>query len=319
MLRQSIFALFVLLWSLPLWAGENDRVRPYPPQQVAKDIYVIHGPLGMPSVANQGFMNNPAFVVTNQGVVVIDPGSSLQAGRMVVDQIRKITPNPITHVLNTHVHGDHWLANHGIQESFPHAIIMGHPEMIAQARATQGEAWRKLIEQATQGFTKGTQIVLPTVEITESTDLSIDGIQFKIFAPPHAHSGTDIMFYLPHYQLLFTGDNVMNARLGRADDGDFAGNIAACEVALKLPVKVIVPGHGVTGGKEVITHYKGYLETLLSSVKRLYETDEFMEAHQMKPHVLKDLAPYAHWVDFHTVIGKHISLARSAVEAASFE
>ena len=44
------------------------------PEQVAPGVYVIHGPTELPSPSNQGFMNNPAFIVTDEGVVVIDPG-----------------------------------------------------------------------------------------------------------------------------------------------------------------------------------------------------------------------------------------------------
>ena len=54
------------------------------PEQVAPGVYVIHGPTELPSPSNQGFMNNPAFVVTDAGVVVIDPGSSVQVGEMLL-------------------------------------------------------------------------------------------------------------------------------------------------------------------------------------------------------------------------------------------
>ena len=52
-------------------ADNGAMVRDYPIDKIAGHTYVIHGPLGYFSVANQGFMNNPAFVVTAEGVVVI--------------------------------------------------------------------------------------------------------------------------------------------------------------------------------------------------------------------------------------------------------
>ena len=75
--------LAALAFCAPALAGPKDVVRPYPAQKVHADTYVIHGPQGVPSVANQSFMNNPAWVITADGVVVIDPGSSVQTGRMV--------------------------------------------------------------------------------------------------------------------------------------------------------------------------------------------------------------------------------------------
>ena len=55
-------------------------VRDHPAGKIAAHTYVIHGPREIASVANQGFMNNPAFIVTGEGVVVIDPGPACRPG-----------------------------------------------------------------------------------------------------------------------------------------------------------------------------------------------------------------------------------------------
>jgi hypothetical protein len=78
---RLVSLLAALVLSSPVMAGPNDIVRPYPAQQVSTGTYVIHGPQGVPSRENQSFMNNPAWVITQDGVVVIDPGSSVQTGR----------------------------------------------------------------------------------------------------------------------------------------------------------------------------------------------------------------------------------------------
>jgi hypothetical protein len=44
--------------------------------RVSKHIYVVHGTQELPSLKIRGFMNNPAAVLTNNGVIIIDPGSS---------------------------------------------------------------------------------------------------------------------------------------------------------------------------------------------------------------------------------------------------
>ena len=60
-------------------------------------------------------ITNPAFVIGADGVVVIDPGSSVQTGEMVLRQIGQVTGLPVVAVFNTHIHGDHWLANQAIR------------------------------------------------------------------------------------------------------------------------------------------------------------------------------------------------------------
>lgn len=308
---RPLFAFLVLLaLALPSLAAEQ---RDYPAKRVAPHTWVIHGPLGEPSVKNQGFMNNPGFVVTRDGVVVVDPGSSVQAGRMVLRQIRKVTDKPVTHVLNTHVHGDHWLGNQAILEAYPEVKILAHPRMIAEAEAGAGAFWVDLMERLTEGFTRGTRAVVPTIPVTEDQTLTIGGFTFKIHAPEKAHSNTDIMIEVVEERLVFLGDNVLAGRIGRMDDGTFAGSIAACERAERIPAKVFVPGHGKTGNRQIVTAYKDYLSTLLNAVKQGYAAG--LADFEMKPAVVAKLARWQRWNGFADNVGRQISLAVLEVEA----
>lgn len=286
-------------------AGES--VHDHPAVQISSHVWVIEGPLGYPSVENQGFMNNPAFVLTDSGVVVIDPGSSVQAGRMVLKQIRKVTDKPVTHVLDTHVHGDHWLGNQAIVEVFPEAQLLAHPDMITRARAYAADEWLRVMEESTDGFTAGTRAVIPESAIGDAATLEVGGMNFRIYAPQAAHSGTDIMIELVEEQVLFLGDNVTYQRIPRLNDATFKGNINACEVALQVPAERFVPGHGPVGDKQIVAAYRDYLQTIYSLVSRYYE--EGMEDFEMKPLIVQALAPYQAWVNFDDQIGRHISLA----------
>jgi len=310
MTTRLVLLLFGWLLALPGIAAE---VRDHPAERIAARTWVIHGPLGDPSVENQGFMNNPAFVVTDAGVVVVDPGSGVQAGRMVLRQIRKVTDQPVTHVLNTHVHGDHWLGNHALHDVFPDAKIMAHPLMIEGAHGGQAKRWLDLIDQLTQGFTRGTRAVIPTVPVVEDQQFSVGGVTFRILAPPKAHSGTDIMIHVVEEDVLFLGDNVMNGRLGGMNDGTFRGSIAACDRALAVPAKVFVPGHGRTGGKEIVAAYRDYLSILFETAR--VEYDKGKQDYEMKPAIQTRLRDFSGWVGFDFNLGRHISVAVLEIEA----
>jgi glyoxylase-like metal-dependent hydrolase (beta-lactamase superfamily II) len=308
-MRTIAFVLLLLHAALG-WAAE---LRDYAAERIAARTWVIHGPLGDPSVENQGFMNNPAFVVTDDGVVVVDPGSSVQAGRMVLRQIEKVTKKPVTHVLNTHVHGDHWFGNHAIHDAYPDAKIMAHPLMIESAHGGEAARWLDLMDRLTQGFTRGTRAVIPTVPVTEDQAIRIGGITFRILAPPKAHSGTDIMIHVVEENLLFLGDNVMNGRLGGMNDGTFRGNIAACERALAVPAAIFVPGHGRTAGKEIVTAYRDYLAILFETAR--VEYDKGKQDYEMKETLRERLARFTGWIGFDLNFGRHISVAVLEIEA----
>ena len=297
--------------ALSAHAAPGDTVKPYPAKQVAPDTWVITGPLGEPSVENQSFMNNPAWIIAGDQVIVIDPGSSVQAGRMVVNAIRKTTKLPVTTVYNTHIHGDHWLGNQAILEAWPKAVLIAHPDMIAKAKAGEAESWVNTMSRLTQGYTDGTRAVIPGVATTDGMVSKIGTRSFKIYSSNDAHSKTDIMIEVDN-GVLFTGDNVLNQRVARMDDGTFSGNIRAIDRVLMLPVKVVVPGHGKPGSPAMLKAQRDYFQALFDAVKVEYDAGK--SDFEMKPAVVKKLATYQKWNGFDTAVGKQISLAVLEIE-----
>ncbi|MCB1763510.1 MAG: hypothetical protein KDI27_10285, partial [Gammaproteobacteria bacterium] len=116
--------------------------------------------------------------------------------------------------------------------------------MIAKAHAGAAAQWVNLMEAATEGFTAGTQAIIPELSTSEIGRLESGGFTFRFHAPEHAHSGTDVMIEVVEESVVFAGDNVLNNRIARMDDATFKGNIAACEVAAKLAAAHYIPGHG---------------------------------------------------------------------------
>jgi len=302
---------FAASLTLNVHAAPGDTIKSYPAQQVAPDTWVITGPLGEPSVENQSFMNNPAWIIAGDQVIVIDPGSSVQAGRMVVNAIRKTTKLPVTTVYNTHIHGDHWLGNQAILEAWPKAVLIAHPDMIAKAKAGEAESWVNTMSRLTQGYTDGTRAVIPGVATTDGMVSKIGTRSFKIYSSNDAHSKTDIMIEVDN-GVLFTGDNVLNQRVARMDDGTFSGNIRAIDRVLMLPVKVVVPGHGKPGSPAMLKAQRDYFQALFDAVKVEYDAGK--SDFEMKPAVVKKLAAYQKWNGFDTAVGKQISLAVLEIE-----
>jgi glyoxylase-like metal-dependent hydrolase (beta-lactamase superfamily II) len=304
--------LAALAFCTPVLAGPNDVIRAYPAQKVSPGLYVIHGPQGVPSKANQGFMNNPAWVITADGVVVIDPGSSVQAGRMVVAQLHKTTTKPVTHVFNTHVHGDHWLGNQAILEAWPKATIIAHPDMIKQAKDGADAFWLKLMSDMTGGYTDGTRAEIPTVEAADGQAFIIGGKTFRIHSSTDGHSKTDLMIELVEDRILFTGDNVLARQVMNLRDGTFKGVMKATEQALALKARLYVPGHGKSGDRKFVAEQKAYFDTLMSEVRRMY--DEGKSDFEMKPVIADKLKAYRNWAEWEANLGQQISLAILEIE-----
>ncbi|MCP4043322.1 MAG: MBL fold metallo-hydrolase [Gammaproteobacteria bacterium] len=316
-INSSIFAVWALFFAGTGVVLSGQEIPDYPPEKITEHAYVIHGPVEVPNPKNRGFMNNPVFVVTAEGVVVMDPGSSLYAGRMVLRQIRKVTDRPVIMVFNSHVHGDHWLGNQAIGDAYPNAKIYAHPEMIAMARAGEDKHWVELMETLTGGTTRGTKALIPSLALENGQEIKAGGLTFRAHLTDHAHTKTDAMIEVVEDSLLVTGDNVLHRTIRRMNDGSFRGTIKACNTALALNLNTYVPGHGPTSGPDEVVRFRDYLKLLYEETGRLYE--EGLEDYQMKSQVVAHLKEWQHWSGFEDEVGRHIGLAIIEAEQAAFE
>lgn len=291
-------------------------IRDYPFEQVADNTWVIHGPLEMPNPDNQGFMNNPGIVLTSAGVVIVDPGSSLQAGEMVLRMLKTISDLPVVAVFNTHIHGDHWLGNQAVRAAYPNAAIYGHPEMLAEVEAGAGESWVELMENLTDGATRGTTVVGPDHAIDHGDAIQIGGKTFQIHHYGQAHTRTDIMIEVKEDAVVFLGDNVTAKRIPRMTDGNFRGNIESVDRILKTGARIWIPGHGPSGNDAMVRAYRDYLDAVYRSAEKAFNDD--LDSSEVKPLALEATAAYSDWAGYEGEIGRQGSQAYLEVEAAEF-
>lgn len=320
-MRHCVPSLLLLTLCSPLALAETAERGPalpdYGAEQMAPDVYVIHGPVGYPSPENQGFMNNPAFVVTIEGVVVVDPGASVQSGEMVLRQIRKLTDQPLLAVLNTHVHGDHWLGNQAMRAAQPEVPIYGHPEMIAAVEQGAGAEWEDRMLRATDNATAGTEAIGPNKALDDGDELVLGGLTYRFHHFGQQHTLTDLMIEVPEKSLLFLGDNANNKRIVRMDDASFSGLINGLQqIKARTEAKVLVPGHGQTGGWEIVDQNLDYLTIVYGGVQELFEED--VSDFEMKPTISDRLGDFQDWAGLDDELGKHISIAYLQVEADAF-
>ncbi len=313
---RCLFALCLALAIPTLHADALD----YPFEKVNASVWVMHGPLEQPNVANRGFMNNPALIVTTAGLVIIDPGSSVQAGEMVLSAIGKITPplpeKKVVAVFNTHVHGDHWLGNQAIRRAFPDVRIYAHPAMIEAVREGEGERWVTLMEKLTEGATRGTVVVAPDHAINHGETIVIGDTRFRIHHYGQAHTKTDIMIEVVEDKTVFLGDNVLARRIPRMSDGTFNGNIEAVEKILQLDATTWVPGHGPTGNRDMVEAYKVYLERVYAAAKKAF--DEDLDSSDVLQFSRPATADYRNWVGYEEELGRHGAQAYAEIEAREF-
>lgn len=312
-IAQRIFILCLLLLSFACNASTDREIKKdYPLVKLSQHIYIIYAALGEPTPENQGFRANAVFVVGKDGVVVIDPGTSVYVGRMILKKIRSVTKKPVIAVFNSHAHGDHWLGNQAFKELNPKIAIYAHAKMKELAENGEGERWIKLFNNATDNATEGTVAVVPNKIVKDGDVIKLVGLTFKVHHTGAAHSDNDIMLQIPEDDAIYTGDIVRDGLVG-ISNSSFKGNIIAIDRALHSGAKLFIPGHGKANDKRIAQAYRDFMVTLRDVVAQNYQ--DGLSDFEIKPKVVKALAKYQQWTSFKDNIGRLVSLAYLEVEA----
>lgn len=290
------------------------------PVQVSPHVWVVHAVDGFPTPENQGMMSNVTFVTTSAGVVIIDSGSSLQIGEMVIRMIRRITPQPVIAVFNSHFHGDHWLGNHAFVKYFGASLpIYALPHTIEQIKGIEGNSWRALMERWTNQSTAGTRIVPPNKTVAHGQRMQFGDVQLQLHFYGQAHTHADLCVQVLPDALTHVGDIAMANRIANLDDGSYPGTLKYYAALKKACGEQLwVPGHG-TSSKDLLDRYGTFLlgiyDNCLQAVK-----DGASEA-VAKAMVLRDprVASRAKTMQgFDNNIGKYVSLAYLEAEKEAF-
>lgn len=318
--KKAFLDLFVVALLVVLSAGAfADASRAikadYPVTKLTDRVYVIYGPLGEPSQENQGFRDNVIIAVTNEGVVVMDPGTSVYVGEMVLKKIAGVTDQPVVAVFNSHVHGDHWLGNQAFQAANPKLNIYAHANMINKAKQGEGDTWIQRLNDATGNAVTGTRPVIPNHAVKDSDEIKVGELTFRIYDTGPAHTDGDIMIEIVEEQVLFTGDIVREGTIG-AGETSFKGNLAAIDRALATQAAVFIPGHGKAGDSRIVKDYRNLVSTLRMTVAKHFEAG--LSDFEIKPKVVEALSKYKDWSLFEENIGRMVSLVYLEVESEAF-
>lgn len=210
---------------------------------VAPDCYVLQGAAALGTAANLNFIANAAFVVTPEGVVVIDALGSPPLARALLAEIRRVTPVPVRYVIVTHYHADHIYGLQVFEEAG--ATIVAHR---AAHEYLTSEAARQRLQHSRETMAPAidadTRLVPPHRAIDGPLTLQLGGMEFVVQPVGPAHTPEDLVVWVPQRRLLAVGDLVFRGRLPFVGQGDSRRWIEALDALLAYDAQWVVPGHG---------------------------------------------------------------------------
>ena len=201
--------------------GRGPAPVPGPIEKVADNLYMIPGAGG-----------NSGVYIAAKGVVLVDTKNP-NNGQLILDQIKTVTDKPITHIINTHTHGDH----NGSNIFFPAMV-----EVVTQENTKANMQKMPVFQDAANAHG------LPDRTFTDRlTVLSgNDAIDLYYFGP--AHTSGDALVVFRNARVMHAGDMFAGKGqplIDRPNGGsgvEYGNTIGKAAAAIKN-VDRVIPGH----------------------------------------------------------------------------
>jgi len=259
---------------------------PFVTHQLKPNVYWIEGGGG-----------NSGVIVGDKSVIVIDAKTSAAGGKELLEDIAKITPKPVTAVIETHSDSDHI---NGLV-SFPAGItIIAH----------ENNKKEQDIAFAAGGRGGPPEGYLPNQLVSKSKEsLKIAGVKVELFHWAPAHTSGDLVVFLPDEKIVFTGD-IIAAQLADPlihleKNGSSAGWITTVKGITGLNADQFVPGHGDLQTKAAIQKRLADAEAKRAKIKELVAQGKSLD--EIKVAVGDAPAPQARFASYTEVVYKELT------------
>jgi len=210
---------------------------------------------------------NSGVIIGDESVMVIEAQATPRLANKVIEEIRKVTDKPISHLVLTHYHAVRVLG----------ASAYGAPEIIMSdaARAMVVERGQEDWDSEFQRFPRLFEghesipgLTYPTTTFSDSMTVYLGNRRVDIMHLGRAHTAGDAVVWVPDAEVMFTGDIVEYHSACYCGDGHFADWGDTLEnIAMFDPVS-IAPGRGdALVGREMVT---AALESTLDFVESTY-------------------------------------------------
>lgn len=286
--------IVVLGFALPGFAEETiaDQYPGSPlyskPVEVIPYVWSAIGATAPPTYENTGHNNNLSFIVTGDGVVVINGGAAYVLAKALHEEIRQITDQPVRLVINENGQGHAMLGNsYWAEQGVP---ILAHMEA-ARVFEDYGAQILEGMKRYNREKAEGTFLAGPTDTFEDERIIEMGDFRIEVLYLGPAHSPGDVSVWLPEQSLVISGDIAFHERLLPIfEDTITADWLETWDRFEELGATYVIPGHGhPTNMAQVRRYTRDYLVYLRAQVGALLEAGgDLSEAYYV------DQSPYSH-------------------------
>ena len=247
MARWRILGVLVGVAAMAIAAqGQGGKpAQPLAIEKVADNLHIITG--------NGG---NTAVYVASQGVVLVDTKLA-NNGQQILDRVKSVTDKPITHIINTHTHGDHV----GSNSFFPAAV-----EIVAHENTAANMAKMKIFGEA------AARHGLPDRTFADRHTLLSGSDAIDLYYFGRAHTSGDAFIVFRGLGVMHAGDAFPGPSTPIMDGNNGGSGVSYPETLARAAagikgVKSVIPGHSGVTNWQAFLDYGEFIRSFVSSVQ----------------------------------------------------
>jgi len=235
-----------------------------------------------------------SFVVTQEGVVMIDSCNSPLHSRNMLAAIKKVTDKPIVFLIDTETHGDH-TGNHFIFS--PPATIINAEGAAAGMRKEYNPKRAETLAMKSAELreaVKGEKLIVPHIEYKDRMTINLGERAFELMYLKNVHSEADTAIWLPKERVLFAS-SAANVRrfLNLRPTVVIPDVLASYKLMKSLNPEIVVAGHGQPTTTKIFDEYEGYYTLLLKRMGEMAAQGKSLD--EIKKEL--KMPEYADWHD----------------------
>ncbi|WP_299739194.1 MBL fold metallo-hydrolase [uncultured Roseobacter sp.] len=270
------------------------------PVEVIPGVFSAIGATAPPTYENAGHNNNLSFIVTGEGVVVVNGGAAYGLAKALHDEIKTLTDQPVKLVFNENGQGHAVLGNsYWAEQNVP---IIAHIDA-AEEVAEYGRSILEGMKRYNRDQAAGTTLQGPTETFEDDYIVEMGPFRIEARYLGPAHSPGDIVIWLPNQRLVIAGDMAFHERMLPIFEHTYTADwLETWDSEFEaLGATYVIPGHGHPTNMDQVRRYtKGYLEYLREKVGAHLEAGGGLaEAYYV------DQSPYAHLDTFEELATKN--------------
>ena len=210
--------------------------------KLAENVYGYEDlhPAGMPTVS--------LFVIGDDGVLIADGQANPTLTKRMLDEIARITPKPLKWYIVGSDHGDHTAGNSALPAGITYVV----------SKASQAQM----------------KLSAPAMASDQET-IDIGGMEVQAIFAGRAHTGGDLLVYLPKQKILFMSEVYLNRVFPAMRSAYPTEWISVIDKALAMDVDLYVPGHGFIEtakvAREELVEYRQAMRYVIAEVTRLHK------------------------------------------------